>query len=246
MIKKSLLVLAALTMTSVIAHADVKLVDEKVGAAGTDQNIHYQLLTKEEAPAADAINANIRKSLLDNVCDTDGNDPSQLYYDGTAKVRAANENYVSYQISIDYYCGGAHPDGAIYYVLSDAKTGATVDMNKEVPVQNVDSTTDFSKLDKYQKALAKKMLAQMKISNPADLKGNDCLQGSDKEIVTTIAGMYPTLAGLSDGKIIAAVSPAHVEAACGFEVEMSLKEVSEFIKADSVIRSWLKPAPSAE
>ena len=240
-----LLLLATVSISGVLAHADSsKMIDEKIGPAGTDQTIHYQLLSAEASPAAAAINAAIRKSLLDGSCEVQDNDPNQLYYDATAQIREANANYVSFEIATDEYCGGAHPNTGTYYIVSDARTGEQIDMNKEVPAQDLSgSNPDFSALDRYQKALAKKMVAALKASGSSELNENSCLEGlSMKEKVNEIASMFPTLAGLSKGKIIATISPAHVAAACTFEIEMSLKQVNEFIRPDSVIRSWLRPS----
>ncbi len=222
--------------------APVTRVEEDISEKGSTQKISWDRLAAFD-PATKAINDAVRADLVENSCGPSDDADRSYDYEGTAENTELNSNYISYKVTVSSYCGGAHPNYGTYHLTFNAKTGAKLDINKEVPRQNTDGdNVDWDAREKYQRELAEVMLQEAKASNSTAIKDTECYEGlTDAEVVEQILQFYPAISGLGpDKKVITSTSPPHVATPCQFDLPVPLSAVEKFLAPDSVIKEWLK------
>jgi len=228
---------------SVVFAANTSRIEEDISQKNSTQKISWDQLQPGAVPSAETINAALRTELIDSSCGA-SDDADQSYdYEASANAVEINGNYVAYQISYDSYCGGAHPDAGTYNLTYNSKTGAKVDMDKEVPLQDASSDkVDWNAHDKYQHDLAEVMLSFIKDSKSDVLKDTECFDSlSDADTIDQIVNFWPTISGLGpDKKVITSISPPHAAAPCQFDLAVPLSAVDKFVAPNSEIREWLK------
>lgn len=250
MFQKLLAITAVATITSQVALAaaeptpplaPVTRVEEDISEKGSTQKISWDRLAAF-SPAPEAINQAVRADLVENACGPSEDDDRSYDYEATAENTSLNPDYVSYKVTYSSYCGGAHPNYGTYHLTFNAKTGAKVDFDKEVPRQDASGdNVDWDARNKYQRELAEVMFQQAKATNSTALNDTECYEGSDEEIIQQILDFYPSISGLGpDKKVITSTSPPHVATPCQFDLPVSLQSVEKFLAPDSVIKQWLK------
>lgn len=198
----------------------------------------HQLLPAAVAKASEEINKNLLSSIRAYGCDAQEAEESANEYDYSVNARliALNSSYVAYELTMNSYCGGAHPNYATYYMTFNAQTGDEIVINNEVPMQK--DEVAYEEFKQYQAEIAEV------IYSSADFKklDNGCFDGlSKKETIEELAAYYPYIAGLAKGKkVVLAVSVSHANTPCAFSVRVPAKDVKHFIAKDSVIREMLK------
>lgn len=243
-------ILFAVTTISAVAFAVIPpasqsqttKVEEDISETNSTQKITWDKLEASAAPAAAAINASLRASLVESACGA-SEEPDRSYdYDASATAIEINENYVAYQITASSYCGGAHPNYGTYHETYDAKSGEKLDMGMEVPMQNYDGDVDWAAREKYQQELAEIMFREAKASNSTALKDTECFEDmSDADVIQQIKDFWPSISGLGpDKKVITSISPPHVATPCQFDLPVSLSSVEKFLAPNSKIKTLLK------
>lgn len=238
----SAIAIATFAATVALAATPTTKVEEDISEKNSTQKITWDKLADDAAPAAAAINAKLRAELVEQACGA-SDEPDRSYdYEATATTTDVNANYVAYSISVSSYCGGAHPNYGTYHQTYDAKTGEALDLDKEVPRQSTDGdNVDWDAHDKYQQELAEVMLAEAKASNSTALKDTQCFEDmSDADVVQQIKDFWPSISGVSNGKVITSISPPHVATPCQFDLPVSVQAVDKFLAPDGKIKQWLK------
>jgi hypothetical protein len=238
------LLVATVLSTSVSLGADkYKMVTEDISEKKSAQTIEYFVINEGAVPAAKVINAKIREDLVFMACGA-SEDPDRSYdYNATASVISINSQYVSYSVSSDSDCGGAHPNYTIYFSVYNSITGELINMSKEVPAQDLSSDNpDYVTHEKFQKDLATVMLATIKKTNSTVLTDTACFEDmTDEQTVAEIAMFWPAISGITDDKkIITTISPPHAATPCRFELPVEISDVKKFFAPTSIVLKWLK------
>lgn len=235
-------VAVAFAAISPASQAPTTKVEEDISEKNSTQKIAWDKLADSAAPAAAAINADLRASLVESACGA-SDEPDRSYdYDASASAIEINGNYVAYKISVSSYCGGAHPNYGTYHETYDAKTGEKLDLAKEVPMQNYDGDVDWAAREKYQQELAEIMFREATASGSTALKDTECFEGmSDADAIQQIKDFWPSISGLGqNNKVITSISPPHVATPCQFDLPVSLDSVEKFLAPNSKIKDLLK------
>jgi hypothetical protein len=241
--KKATLALLGLTTLISSAYADqFKTIKEDISLTNYEANISYPTFFSNSIPAYSTINKNIRDGLIQYGCATseeelaDDDRAASLgyYYDASAKVVGLNRRYVGLEITYSDYCGGAHPNYGTYNLTFDSKTGESVMVREEIPLQNVYSDES----EAYRAELAEIMYNEMKRQG----KKSECYDDLSKsEAIENMTWDYPSISGLARfKKVIIRTSPAHANAVCGTSVRVSYNKVKKYIKSGSILHKWLK------
>lgn len=213
--------------------------------------VSYEVLNSNSpAKAHKTINKLVLEAISDGCDPLDASESEYGHdYSAQATIIAENADYVGYEVNVNSYCGGAHPNYYTYNLIFDALTGQTISINKEVPRQDFDNAdtiaTFYDDLDVYQKELAIIIANNIKPGIEKDNVGfEDCFtdNGMTKdELVDEISQLFPLISGLSENKkVVLSINPPHVMAACTFSVNVNYSEVSQYIRTDSILHTWLK------
>lgn len=197
-----------------------------------------KLLPTTVAKAYKQINADLYQMILESGCDANeaAMSESGMDYNVFARIIALNSNYVSYEISDNSYCGGAHENHSTYYQTYNAQTGEVVDIDTSIAVPSDD--VRFEDFEAYQKQLAEV------IFNSADFKSqkNICYEDLDKNsTIEALAGYYPYIAALAKNKeVVISVSTPTASFSCALSVRVPMNDVAPFLKNDSEIFSLIQ------
>jgi hypothetical protein len=162
------------------------------------------------------INAELAKMAHDSICDADHDRKDNMESNQKTTVTIAEPRALALDISSDYYCGGAHPDGGIVSFLYDLSTGKKVTIESQM--------TD----EKAFKALVvDKVLANI----PSGDVG-DCADMYTKEALTEAFFNYRA----EDDGIVATQMYAHAMQACGFSTKIPAAELAPLLRGGSLLK----------
>lgn len=238
---KSLIAIALLAASVTVNAASYTITTEDHSSKNYTAKIAYPVLQHGVVPASGIITTLIRTHLLDSGCGAEDAAESETGYDYDARagVVALNPVYVGYEVAASSYCGGAHPNHGTYNVTYDSVTGAPVDLEVEIPLQNVEKTSRKSRAA-YLKQLARIVYDAM-IANPR-LDVGECYKGRARtEVLEELESFYPEISGLARNKqVVIRTNPPHVATPCALAVRVPYAKVSTFIKPASKLHSWLR------
>lgn len=240
---KSILLLIALAISlPTIASEQYTMENIEYKDEKYEANLSFPIILQKATLdiAAAKINQNFINHLATASCTPEDAKGStlNLYYDASAEIVDINNNYVSYKVTYDDFCGGMHPNNGTYYKTYNSVTGEEISMNEAVPAQNFDKDDfDWQQLEAYQAELAELMLQNLD-KNSAVYK--DCYS-EESDMPMLIADFFPTIAGLGKNQtIILKTSPPHVASICEFSVEVPYSAVEKYFSSDSIVKEWMK------
>jgi hypothetical protein len=205
-----------------------RIVDiQKPSALGKDQDAYPRIV----APADEAeqrINAAVARldaRLVKGVAECGRNGGRNAEWTRTVEVTMRGPRYLSYSITDNASCGGAHPDIGDTAIVYDLTTGAPVDWSQLLPPQLVGTvalseTMDGTKMVTLQsKRLYELYMQQYRLGSHASDK--DCIEAVEEAGADGPPAMTPYLDAQTGGLGIE-FDMAHAVEACADQVVLPL------------------------
>jgi hypothetical protein len=234
--KKLMATMIFLSFGSSVFAAQFKTVTENVGHGSYTATVSYPQLFSNSIPASKSINEQVRNYIVENGCDIEGLMDPNMDYQANAKIVALNKNYVGYEVAVDSYCGGAHPNSDTYNMTFDSKTGAPVEMENEVPIQATEMTAEYQE---YQRTLATLMYNNYNFDMSE--KDEECYDGTKEEILEVLLNYSPLVSGLAaDKKVVLRIYPPHAATVCAFSVRVNYNDIKKYVDPNGSLQKWLK------
>lgn len=229
--KTSLIAFVLLAVLAPGAHADsVKnyvrhfAVKGQSKTQGTWNNDYVQLIARPGHPlsAADKkLNATFASDAHQAVClapssaDEDG---SSSDYETTTAVTFVSDRLLAIDVNENVSCAdAAHPDSETSSHLFDRKTGQEIDIRTGAKIDDTGKVpAQTSAIDKV---LTDALVAQAKIEKAARAKDGDS-SCDDEYTRENLSGFGPYDISVNSKGLSVQLSPAHVDAACGFAVQV--------------------------
>jgi hypothetical protein len=220
---------------------------QKPPALGKDQDAYPRIAS----PADDAerkinaavarLDARLAKSARE--CRNDAG-PNGGDWSRTIKATMRGPRYLSYEVTDNFYCGGAHPNVGDTAIVYDLKTGAPVDWSQLLPPElagtaALTETSDGTRMVTLQsRRLYELYMQNYRLGGHAGDK--DCIEAMEQAGADGPPAITPYL-DASNGGLGLVFEMAHVVAACVDPVVLPL----ETLRAEKTSEATLKAIEAA-
>lgn len=170
----------------------------------------YILNYPQLKPDVEIINDQLNKNVINSyLCDKDSSIKNRMSSETKIKTYLLDENFFSYQVNYQIYCGGAYPDSGISYINYDIKKKQFIDSNNQF--KNIQSVNYY-------------LSQRFRNKIPHDID-KSCLHLYNNEQLKS--SYYEWL--LIKGGFKARLSFAHAARACEYTVKFNCHELKKLL-----------------